>query len=55
MSYTVAHAYQQIRADLTGGTHHAPDFAHAARRHRLLDPIQRAAASWADEGSGYSP
>jgi Predicted dehydrogenases and related proteins len=54
MSYTVAHAYQQIRADLTDGTHHAPDFAHAARRHRLLDRIQRAAASWAD-GSGYSP
>ncbi|KAA6223906.1 gfo/Idh/MocA family oxidoreductase [Streptomyces albofaciens JCM 4342] len=43
MAYTVAHAYQQIRADLRDGTHHAPDFAHAVRRHRLLDRIERAA------------
>ncbi|MFD7663711.1 Gfo/Idh/MocA family protein [Streptomyces sp. NPDC059788] len=43
-AYTVAHAYEQIRADLVAGTHHAPDFAHAVRRHRLLDRIERAAA-----------
>ncbi|MEV5599505.1 Gfo/Idh/MocA family oxidoreductase [Streptomyces sp. NPDC052496] len=43
MAYTVAHAYEQIRADLTDGTHHAPDFAHAVRSHRLLDRIERAA------------
>ncbi|WP_329371949.1 Gfo/Idh/MocA family protein [Streptomyces sp. NBC_01483] len=43
--YPVAHAYDQIRADLAAGTHHAPDFAHAARRHRLLDRVERAAAS----------
>ncbi|MFH8349494.1 Gfo/Idh/MocA family protein [Streptomyces sp. NPDC018045] len=42
-AYTVAHAYEQIRADLAAGTHHAPDFAHAVRRHRLLDRIERAA------------
>jgi hypothetical protein len=41
----VAHAYGQIRADLTVGTHVVPDFAHAARRHRFLDRIQRAAAA----------
>jgi predicted dehydrogenase len=39
----VAHAYEQIRTDLALGTHDAPDFGHAARRHRLLDRIQRAA------------
>ncbi|WP_030677588.1 Gfo/Idh/MocA family protein [Streptomyces rimosus] len=43
MAYTVAHAYEQIRADLANGTRHAPDFAHAVRRHRLLDRIERAA------------
>ncbi|WP_206506085.1 Gfo/Idh/MocA family protein [Streptomyces chrestomyceticus] len=43
VAYTVAHAYAQIRRDLTDGTHHAPDFAHAVRRHRLLDRIERTA------------
>ncbi|MYT29670.1 MULTISPECIES: Gfo/Idh/MocA family oxidoreductase [unclassified Streptomyces] len=43
MAYTIAHSYEQIHADLTNGTHHAPDFAHAVRRHRLLDRIERAA------------
>lgn len=45
MSYTVSHAYAQILADLTEGTHHAPDFTHAVRRHNLLDQIQRSAVS----------
>jgi hypothetical protein len=39
----VAHAYEQILADIRAGTHHVPDFAHGARRHRLLDRIERAA------------
>jgi hypothetical protein len=39
----VAHAYEQIRTDLTVGTHHGPDFTHASRRHRLLGRVQRAA------------
>jgi predicted dehydrogenase len=43
--HPVAHAYEQIRADLTLGTHHAPDFTHASARHRLLDRIQRAATA----------
>jgi predicted dehydrogenase len=41
--HPVAHAYEQIRTDLTVDTHHAPDFIHASRRHRLLDRIERAA------------
>lgn len=40
----VAHAYAAIRDDLRHGTATAPDFAHAVRRHRLLDAIQRSAA-----------
>jgi predicted dehydrogenase len=41
--HAVAHAYDRIRDDLTTGTHHAPDFAQALRRHQLLDHVQRAA------------
>jgi predicted dehydrogenase len=41
--HPVAHAYEQILADIRAGTHHVPDFAHGARRHRLLDRIERAA------------
>ena len=40
----VAHAYAAIRNDLLDGTATAPDFAHAVRRHRLLDAIVRSAA-----------
>jgi predicted dehydrogenase len=40
-AYTLAHAYEQLHRDITDGTHHTPDFAHAVRRHRLLDQIQR--------------
>ncbi|MGW7516951.1 Gfo/Idh/MocA family protein [Streptomyces sp. NPDC054796] len=39
----VANAYVQLRADLAEGTHHVPDFAHAAAHHRLLDRIGTAA------------
>ena len=39
----VAHAYAQIQRDLTEGGSEVPDFAHAARHHRLLDRIERAA------------
>jgi predicted dehydrogenase len=45
MWHPVAHAYEQIRTDLALGTHRAPDFAHGARAHRLLDRIERAATS----------
>ncbi|MGW7539870.1 Gfo/Idh/MocA family protein [Streptomyces sp. NPDC054770] len=45
VSHTLAHAYAAIRHDLIHGTALAPDFAHAVRRHRLLDAIQRSAAT----------
>ncbi|MEU6993723.1 Gfo/Idh/MocA family oxidoreductase [Streptomyces sp. NPDC046465] len=44
-AYNVAAQYARVRADLTEGTAHAPDFAHAARRQRLLDAIERSAAT----------
>ncbi|QEU95212.1 Gfo/Idh/MocA family protein [Streptomyces kanamyceticus] len=46
-SYNVGAQYAQIHADLTQGTAHAPDFAHAARRQGLLDAIERSAATGA--------
>ena len=44
-AYAVTYAYADILADLIHGTHIAPDFEHALRRHRTLDQIERAAAS----------
>lgn len=41
----LVHAYAAIRDDLRHGTTVVPDFAHAVRRHRLLDAIQRSAAT----------
>ena len=42
--HNLAHTYAAIRNDLIDGTTTAPDFAHAVRRHRLLDAIVRSAA-----------
>ncbi|MEV5611543.1 Gfo/Idh/MocA family oxidoreductase [Streptomyces sp. NPDC052225] len=42
-AYNVGAAYAQIRRDLADGTSVVPDFAHAARHHRLLERIERAA------------
>lgn len=39
-AYNVASAYAQILTDLTTGTKVAPTFAHAVRRHALLELIQ---------------
>ncbi|MFH8292320.1 Gfo/Idh/MocA family protein [Streptomyces sp. NPDC018059] len=47
VAYNVGAQYAGILADLTRGTAHAPDFAHAVRRQRLLDAIGRAAATGA--------
>jgi len=41
----VAHAYAAIRDDLRHGTTTAPDFTHAVARHRILDAIERSAAT----------
>ncbi|MGW0537691.1 Gfo/Idh/MocA family protein [Streptomyces sp. NPDC003032] len=45
VAYNVGARYARIHTDLTEGTAHTPDFAHAARHHRLLDAIGRAAAT----------
>lgn len=42
-AHAVAHAYDRIRADLTGGAEQAPDFEHGLLRHKLLAAIERAA------------
>ncbi|MEU5895343.1 Gfo/Idh/MocA family protein [Streptomyces venezuelae] len=44
-AYNVGAQYAQVLADLRGGTAHAPDFAHAVRRQRLLDAVERSAAT----------
>lgn len=41
--YNVGAQYARIHADLTRGTAHVPDFAHAARHQRLLAAIERSA------------
>ncbi|WP_133255806.1 Gfo/Idh/MocA family protein, partial [Micromonospora globispora] len=42
-AFTVAHGYAQLVADLANGTSVVPDFAHAARLHRLLDAVEESA------------
>jgi predicted dehydrogenase len=44
-AHALLHTYAAVRDDLRDGTTLAPDFAHAVRRHRLLDAIQRSAAT----------
>jgi predicted dehydrogenase len=43
--HALTHAYAAVRDDLTLGTTVAPDFAHAVKRHRLLDAITRSAVT----------
>jgi predicted dehydrogenase len=40
IAYNLAHAYAQLRRDLSDGTRLTPDFAHAVRLHRQLDRLQ---------------
>lgn len=40
IAYNLAHAYAQLRRDLSDGTQHTPDFAHAVRLHHLLEQMQ---------------
>ncbi|GAA3597492.1 Gfo/Idh/MocA family oxidoreductase [Kineosporia mesophila] len=51
--HTLAHAYAAIRDDLVHHTGIAPDFAHAVRRHRLLDAISRSAATGRRTATGF--
>lgn len=43
--HALTHAYAAIRDDLELGTSAVPDFAHAVKRHRLLDAITRSAVT----------
>ena len=44
-AYNVGRAYAAFAADIDNGTHTAPDFADAVRRHEVLAAIERSAAS----------
>ncbi len=44
-AYALAYAYDALFNDLAESTNTVPDFHHAVRRHRLLDSIERAAAT----------
>ena len=41
----VARLYAALARDLADGTHTVPDFEHALARHRLIEAIERAAAT----------
>lgn len=41
----VARLYRQFARDLADGTQTVPDFAHALRRHRFIDAVERASAT----------
>jgi hypothetical protein len=41
--YNVAHGYELLARDLAHATQATPEFAHALRRHRLLDQIEHSA------------
>ncbi|MFD9907095.1 Gfo/Idh/MocA family protein [Streptomyces sp. NPDC059063] len=43
--YNIGVQYDRVLRDLRDGTRLVPDFAHAARRQRLLDAIERSAAT----------
>jgi predicted dehydrogenase len=44
-AYNVGRAYAAFAADVDNGTHTAPDFADAVRRHEVIAAIERSAAS----------
>src|SRR5216117_3725955 len=44
-AYNVGRAYAAFAADIENGTHTAPDFADAVRRHEVIAAIERSAAS----------
>jgi predicted dehydrogenase len=45
LSYTVAQAYAGLVKDVADGGHRTPTFADAVVRHRMLDAVERAAAT----------
>jgi predicted dehydrogenase len=44
-AYNVGRTYAAFAADINNGTHTAPNFADAVRRHEVIDAIERSAAS----------
>jgi predicted dehydrogenase len=40
----VAQAYARLASSLTGDGTYQPDFAHAVKRHKLIDAIERSSA-----------
>jgi predicted dehydrogenase len=40
----VAQAYARLAAAMTAGEHFEPDFAHAVKRHTLIEAIERSSA-----------
>jgi len=40
----VAQAYARLAAAIAAGEHFEPDFAHAVRRHTLIEAIERSSA-----------
>jgi predicted dehydrogenase len=44
-AYNVGRAYAAFAADIENGTHTAPDFADAVRRHEVIAAIERSATS----------
>jgi len=44
-AFNVGRTYAEFAADIDDGTHTAPDFADAVRRHELIAAIERSAAS----------
>src|SRR5882762_7876306 len=44
-AFNVARAYAAFAADIDNGTHTVPDFADAARRHKVIAAVERSAAS----------
>jgi predicted dehydrogenase len=40
----VAQAYARLATSLTGGDTFQPDFAHAVKRHKLIEAIERSSA-----------
>jgi len=40
----VAQAYARLASSVGGGDTYQPDFAHAVKRHKLIDAIERSSA-----------
>lgn len=53
--YTLGQAYARVRDDIRNGTSNVPAFADAVLRHRMIDAIERAAASGSRQSYNSNP